>query len=158
MTDVTAVEKNVAESFRDTVMEITGCNEEQADRLTTLVGVVVSETIELSFSDPLFMRNVFNNMLVTQVNANNKLANIEATISKAEWVVVDEEHETSDIRVKYVSEDVDSWIFERRSDEGWSVLEMSEDGRNRMVALAGKFFDQRTDRIGYIVDANVLDA
>ncbi len=150
-------EMTIAEAFRETVKEVTGCNDEQADKLARVVGTVVSETIQMSLNDQDYMRQVFNNMMISQVNANAKLANIEATINKADWVVIDEEHESSDLRVIYNGEKPFEWIFERRSDDGWTPLEMSEEGRVRMEALVGKFFDGRIERTGYIVDANLLD-
>lgn len=150
------VEETLVGALTSKIMEVTKCDQEAANELTVLIGAVVADSIQVTLSDVDFTRQLYTNMLITQVNANQKLANIESTISKAEWVVVDEEHPTADISVTYVSEDSSEWVFKRRSDEGWSILEMSEEGRTRMVAIVGKFFDNRPGRVGYIVDAHQL--
>lgn len=158
MSEVTEVkEVTVRDTMIATVQEITNCDESQADRLfVTIDGLFVSRLQEM-FSDPKVLQDIFLNMQSIQLQNVAKFRNLEPEIDRVEVVVLDEENEYTGIRVNYATEDADTWFFEQRIKGEWSLLDLGEKERLSLVGTAGKFFDGRVERYGYMITTASLD-
>lgn len=156
--DVTETnEVTVREAFINKLQEITACTEDQADAVGQLVATMIGEAVEAIFNDHNTLQSLFTAMMQNQVNNNNRLSNMLAELEKREYIVIDEPHRYSDLRVIYEGEEHYNWIFERLINDKWVPMELSNSARANLELLAGKFFDGRVGHTGYIIDARALD-
>lgn len=151
-------EMTLAEAYLSKVQEITGCTDEQAADLANLTAAIINDAVSAVFSNNDTLRAMFTAMLEIQVNTNKHMVRLQEEMEKRDFVVIDEEHHYSDLRVTYETEEPHSWIFERRIEGEWKHMELSEGARTNLEVLCGKFFDGRTGRVGYVVDVRALEA
>ncbi|TFI06912.1 hypothetical protein E4P35_14145 [Thiopseudomonas sp. 4R-3cl] len=151
-------ELSLAEAYLGKIQEITGCTDEQAGDLANLTAAIINDAVSAVFNDNDTLRAMFTAMMEIQVNTNKRMLRLQEELEKRDFVVIDEEHHYSDLRVTYESEEPHSWIFERRIDGEWKHMELSESARTNLEVLCGKFFDGRTGRVGYVIDARALEA
>lgn len=145
------------EQYSKTIQEITGCTVEQAEGLTNLTSVVIGEAIDLVMNNQETLQAIFTSMLRVQINNSARLENILNVQQRREFVVVDEPHPVSDLRVHYVESDPSSWVFEQAAAGGWETLTLAEgQSRIHLEVLAGKFFGGRVGHTGYIVEVGSL--
>ena len=159
MSEVTEVKHlDARTALIQTVLDIVPtATEEQANQLfVTIDGLLVSRLQEM-FADPKVLQDIFLNMQSIQLQNIAKYRNVEAQLDQVEILVVDEENKYTDVRVNYADVDTDTWFFEQRIDGEWNLIELGEKDRLSLVGTAGKYFDGRTGRLGYMITSDRLD-
>ena len=158
MSEATEVkELSSKEVLVSAILEITKCDEEQANQLFTAIDVLFMSRLQEMFSDPKVLQDIYLNMQSIQLQNVGKYRALEPQLNARNILIIDEENEATNLRVKYVSEDTATWTFEQRVDGVWSELEVAGKERASLIGTAGKFFDGRTDRLGYYIDSVALD-
>lgn len=159
MSEVTEVKQiDTRTAFINTVLDIVPtATEEQAGHLfVTIDGLLVGRLQDM-FADPAVLQDIFLNMQSIQLQNVAKYRNVEAQLNQVELLVIEEENEYTDVRVNYVDTDTDTWYFEQRIEGKWERIELGNKERLSLVGTAGKYFDGRTDRYGYIITSDRLD-
>lgn len=147
----------VLEKFQGLIQEITDCDDDQAANVGLLLSSMIGEAIDHVINDHNTLQSIFTNMMRVQLNSNVRLENIIAAQSRQEYIVIDEAHPTSDLRVQYVGEEAGSWVFEQADVGGWKELALQSQQRLNLEALAGKFFNGRVGYIGYVVEVGTME-
>lgn len=148
----------VLEKFQELIQEITNCDDDQAANVGLLLSSMIGEAIDHVINDTNTLQAIFTNMMRVQLNNNVRLENIIAAQSRQEYIVIDEPHPTSDLRVQYVGEEASSWVFEQADVGGWKELALQPQQRLNLEALAGKFFNGRVGHIGYVVEVGAMNS
>lgn len=150
------VEMTLVDKFTQSIKEITNCNDDQANTLITLLTGLIGQSLDYLIHDQNVLGVMYNNMMRVQVNNNERLQRYDDAQARLDYIVLDEAHPVSELRVTYASEDVDSWVFERPVKDGWEEVRLGHDARNNLVTLAGKFFNGRVGHTGYIVEVGAM--
>lgn len=149
-------ETSVYEALSSKIQAITNCGPAQAAEVTQLVTAVASEVLNNVLNDEAFVLSLHNNMIIAQHNAFSRLRNLTEAARRREYVVLEEPTDTSSIRVHYAEMDQSTWTLEQRTQAGWAECTLDERTQSNLLAVAGKFFDSRVGRYGYI-DVIVTD-
>lgn len=149
-------EVSVYEALSSKIQAITKCGPAEAAEVTQLVTAVTSEVLNNVLNDESFMLSLHSNILIAQHNAFNRLRNLSEAARRREYIVLEEPTDTSSIRVHYVEADQSTWYLEQRTQAGWAECTLDDRTQANLMAVAGKFFDSRSGRYGYI-DVIVTD-